>query len=253
MKPIRIILVRHGESLGNVDKSVYNEMPDWAVPLTDKGKEQAATVADKILALMQKEDLKDKMAVQHDPMPLGAWVYSSEWVRAVQTAAPFVEKATSLYLKPSFSDCYKTSIGYREDPRLREQEWGNFQEPEATKALRRERSRFGTFHYRFPEGESGADVYLRVSSFMDTLYRDFEKKECPRNIVIFSHGLTIRIFLMRWFQWSFKEYEKVRNLPNCGTVILERPTICKPCSDYFYKEGMYGKKFVLKSKLKYRA
>jgi broad specificity phosphatase PhoE len=206
-------------------------------------------VADKVVALMQREDLKDKVSVKNDPTPLGAWVYSSEWTRSVQTAAPFVEKAKTIYRKASFCDYYDTSFKYREDPRLREQEWGNFQEPEAIKALRRERSKFGTFHYRFPGGESGADVYLRVSSFMDTLFRDFEKKDCPRNIVIFSHGLTIRIFLMRWFQWSFKEYENIRNLRNCEPIVLERPCIVKPS---LYIKGMYREMFELKSKLRYR-
>ncbi len=41
MKPKKIVLIRHGESLGNVDGSIYESTPDYAVDLTDKGKEQA--------------------------------------------------------------------------------------------------------------------------------------------------------------------------------------------------------------------
>ena len=33
--------MRHGESLGNVDDSAYVTTPDWQVPLTEKGKQQA--------------------------------------------------------------------------------------------------------------------------------------------------------------------------------------------------------------------
>ena len=39
--PKRIILVRHGESLGNVDEGAYADTPDWSIPLTDEGKLQA--------------------------------------------------------------------------------------------------------------------------------------------------------------------------------------------------------------------
>ncbi len=32
MKPKRILLARHGESVGNVDKSAYARIPDYAFP-----------------------------------------------------------------------------------------------------------------------------------------------------------------------------------------------------------------------------
>lgn len=34
-----------------------------------------------------------------------------------------------------------------------------------------ERSEFGRFYYRFPQGEAGLDVYDRVSLFIGTLFR----------------------------------------------------------------------------------
>jgi hypothetical protein len=36
--PFRIIIVRHGESEGNVDESAYARLPDWQINLTDKGR-----------------------------------------------------------------------------------------------------------------------------------------------------------------------------------------------------------------------
>ena len=41
MKPKRIILVRHGESEGNVCRAVYGEKPDYALLLTPDGEAQA--------------------------------------------------------------------------------------------------------------------------------------------------------------------------------------------------------------------
>ena len=46
------------------------------------------------------------------------------------------------------------------EPRVREQEFGNLQGDEF-KAFRAEQMRVGRFFYRFPTGESGADVYGR--------------------------------------------------------------------------------------------
>ena len=38
--PKRIILVRHGESMGNVDETIYSRVPDPQIRLTDRGREQ---------------------------------------------------------------------------------------------------------------------------------------------------------------------------------------------------------------------
>ena len=37
MKPQRIILIRHGESEGNINKEIYTQKPDYALYLTNKG------------------------------------------------------------------------------------------------------------------------------------------------------------------------------------------------------------------------
>ena len=40
-RPKRLFLVRHGESLGNVDPTAYARIPDNQIPLTEEGKSQA--------------------------------------------------------------------------------------------------------------------------------------------------------------------------------------------------------------------
>jgi broad specificity phosphatase PhoE len=55
-------------------------------------------------------------------------------------------------------------IGIREEPRICEQQFGNFQNLEQVRRAKEERHKFGHFFYRFPNGESGLDVYNRVSS-----------------------------------------------------------------------------------------
>ena len=41
-----------------------------------------------------------------------------------------------------------------------------------------ERLRFGRFFYRFPNGESGADVYDRMTIFEDHMVRDINAGRC---------------------------------------------------------------------------
>jgi broad specificity phosphatase PhoE len=44
-RPQRIIWIRHGESQGNTDKSLYETVPDNKIELTEKGIQQAITAA----------------------------------------------------------------------------------------------------------------------------------------------------------------------------------------------------------------
>lgn len=40
-QPLRVLLVRHGEAEGNVDRTVFTRVPDHAIPLTESGREMA--------------------------------------------------------------------------------------------------------------------------------------------------------------------------------------------------------------------
>ena len=88
-------------------------------------------------------------------------------------------------------------------------------------AVDQDRDAYGTFYFRVPDGESAADVFDRVSDFFSTLFRDFEKPNFPQNAVMVTHGMTIRLFLMRWFHYTVEEFERLANLENCAIVSLE--------------------------------
>lgn len=109
-----------------------------------------------------------------------------------------------------------------EDPRIRELDWGHLRHPDDNEEIIKERNNFSTFYYRIPDGESGADVYDRVSTFLETIYRDFSKSDYPENCLIVTHGMTLRLFLMRWFHWSVDEFENLRNPSNCQVVVMKR-------------------------------
>ncbi len=195
MRPKRIILVRHGESEGNFDRLRYHTIQDFALKLTPAGIQQAMQAGIKIKELLENEKVH---------------VYSSPYFRT---------RETFQHIRESIE---KNIVKAIEDPRIREQDWGHLRHPDDNKEIIEERDNFSVFYYRIPDGESGADVYDRVSSFFDTLHRDFEKTDFPENVLIVSHGLTMRLFLMRWFHWSVEEFESLHNPKNCQIVVMEK-------------------------------
>jgi broad specificity phosphatase PhoE len=105
-----------------------------------------------------------------------------------------------------------------------------------------ERDSYGHFYYRFDGGESCADVYDRVSDFMGTMHRDFQKKDFPRNVIIVTHGMTMRLFLMRWFHASVEEFEQWGNPKNCEYYLLklmdnEKYELVTPLSKHIIKHS----------------
>jgi broad specificity phosphatase PhoE len=52
MKPRRIILIRHGKSEGNASRKVYLTTPDYAIKLTDEGKQQAIDAGKQIASII---------------------------------------------------------------------------------------------------------------------------------------------------------------------------------------------------------
>ncbi len=190
MKPSHIILVRHGESEGNVDKNLYLQKPDYAYDLTEKGKQQARACGIELAAKYGGP----------------AAFYVSPYWRTRRTY-----EGISQSIK---------AVKHYEDPRIREQEWGTNFHPK-TDNLENERDTFGHFYFRIPNGESCADVYDRVSDFLGTLWRDFEKYDYPTVSIIVTHGMTIRLFLMRFFHWTVEQFEIVANPANCGYYVLE--------------------------------
>lgn len=41
------------------------------------------------------------------------------------------------------------------------------------------------------------------------------------NLVIVSHGLTLRVFLMRWYKWTVEQFEGLNNFGNGGMLVMQ--------------------------------
>ncbi|XP_010550965.1 PREDICTED: phosphoglycerate mutase-like protein AT74 [Tarenaya hassleriana] len=205
--PKRIILVRHGESEGNLDTAAYTRTPDNKIPLTECGRVQAREAGARLHALISSN------------------ASSPEW-RLFFYVSPY-ERTRSTLREIGRSFSRRRVIGVREECRIREQDFGNFQVQERMRATKMARERFGRFFYRFPEGESAADVFDRVSSFLESLWRDIDMNRLhidpthELNLVIVSHGLTSRVFLMKWFKWTVEQFEGLNNPGNSEIRVME--------------------------------
>jgi broad specificity phosphatase PhoE len=195
MKPKRIILLRHGESEGNTDRTIYASKPDHAIALTPCGCTQAARIGESLGDLLQSETLR---------------VYLSPYTRVKQTYAE-----VDRHLKCS-------SIEIIEDPRIRDLDWGCFNDEATRLRVETEKEEYGKFYFRVPNGESAADAFNRVSDFMGTLHRGFSKEIYPENCLVVTHSIIMRLFAMRWFHASVETYDKMNRPGYCAVALLQK-------------------------------
>lgn len=197
---MHIFLIRHGESVSNTGDNYEKRIPDHLVPLSENGERQAVQNG-KWLAEYCREKNID---LSH------ARIWRSPFLRTRQTCDLFNQ---SLNIRD-----------IREDITLTEQQFGLFDAvPEADWArlypneyaeYKRQCSNLGKFYARLPMGESPFDVAIRIHQFMGTIYRDYEKRGVE-NLFVFTHGTTLRTFLLRWFHYSPEWYQEERNPKNC--------------------------------------
>lgn len=102
-RPRRIILVRHGQSEGNVDESVYTMVPDPKIKLTPKGWEQSEKCGKRIREMIERDGADDWKV----------YFYVSPYLRTLETLRG-LGRAFDL----------GRVAGVREEPRLREQDFG---------------------------------------------------------------------------------------------------------------------------------
>ncbi|KAG5469495.1 hypothetical protein LSCM1_02717 [Leishmania martiniquensis] len=174
--PRRLLLVRHGESVANVNREVYSNTPDWKIPLTALGRQQAYDCGKRLRNIIQDEKL---------------YIYYSPYARTRQTLCE---------IRRSFDE--SQIQGEREDERLREQEMGNYQPLHEMDATWAARNAFGRLYYRFPFGESGADVGDRVSGFFDSLQRESIGLTVPNMNERLAQGTREELGCLGLGRWS---------------------------------------------------
>ena len=192
--PKRIFLVRHSESIGNMNRHLFEKIPDNRIVLTEKGIKQSKELGEKLKKIIKNESIK---------------FYVSPYLRTRQTY---------YYILESFKENKKKTYY---DHRLREQEFGNLFFYDIPTHLMR--LWIGKFYYRFNNGENGADVIQRLHSFYNDLIKKTEfDKEKYDNYVLISHSIVMRLMLKYLTNMTIEDFQQLKTPLNCEFWILEK-------------------------------
>jgi len=200
---MKIILIRHALSALNAKLIKHHDMPNHQIPIVDPdGKNQALAVGKQLGSKFLSE----------------AILYQSPYTRTRQTMAGILEGAG--YDPKAISGPTVFPKIY-EDPRLREVDFG-YGDPEEQKPIREKE---GYFWYRMDGGESAADCFDRVATFLDTMKRQIDRKKghngTQRDVVIVTHGLIIRCFVMRFMHLTVEQFDSTDTPDNCSITTLD--------------------------------
>lgn len=204
-----IYLVRHGQSLANISKEVHATTPDHAIALSDLGKHQATLAGQALAELI-------------DPFIGNVRMWVSPYLRTRQTANQ---------IKNQLDLDSNRTIDVKEDIALCEQQFGLFDGIEdidlptrfpvehAHYALAEKHE--GKFWPRMPMGESRFDVAMRIRSTFAT-FRENAETENVKNLIVVTHGVAMRAFVMGWRNKPYEWFESEKNPGNCDIYRLCR-------------------------------
>jgi hypothetical protein len=108
-----------------------------------------------------------------------------------------------------------SEVTSREDPRLREVDHGYSDVPSQHEMV----AIHGHFYYRYHGGESPADCYDRVSGFLESFVRSIQKSK-SRKALLVTHGLALRVFVMRMFHMTVEQFDAIANPHNCDIITV---------------------------------
>lgn len=197
---MHIFLIRHGESVSNTGENYIKRVPDHLVTLSERGIEQAREQG----AWLAKYCRDTGVDLSH------ARIWRSPFMRTRQTSEEFNK---SLGITDIREDITLTEQQFGLFDAIPYEKWGELY-PNEFAEYERQQANFGKFYARLPLGESPFDVAIRVHQFMGTIRRDYEKHGID-TLFIFTHGTTLRTFLLRYFHYTPEWYHEERNPKNC--------------------------------------
>ncbi|HEY9793306.1 MAG TPA: phosphoglycerate mutase family protein [Candidatus Obscuribacterales bacterium] len=196
-------ICRHAQSMQNTGEIEISQIGDYRIPLSGQGAEDAAAVGRQLATFLRTP---------------GILFYRSPYLRARQTIESILIGAGLVQRGQ------EAMVHVYEDPQLREVEHGynSIEEQEKLRAIH------GSFYYRFAGGESPADCYDRCASFIESMFRQVERKNATR-VFICTHGLTARILVMRFLHLTVEQFELLANPRNCDVItIAPRASLTNP-------------------------
>src|SRR3989344_4227042 len=80
--------------------------------------------------------------------------------------------------------------------------------------VEKERYRTGVLRYKFPDGESGAEMLFRFDLFAKKLKQGMIDKTAS-NILIITHGFGLRVLLKSLLGWTEEYFESLAHPHHC--------------------------------------
>jgi len=206
---IEYLLIRHGESEANVNPELYSTVADHAVRLSSQGEQQAREAGRQV-----KQYFEANYKLNPD------WkcrIWTSTYKRARQTAE-FIKEAAGDWV---------TDI--KENMFLVEQQFGLFEGvdwangsvddlfPQELAHYNKCATFGGRFWARVPMGESRFDVCRRVYHTIQPI-----REDGIEHVIIVSHGVTLRAFVMCFFNKTPEWFEEEPNPTNCSIKLISK-------------------------------
>lgn len=179
-----IFIIRHAQSIEDLDSTLYFTKPDSELVLTNLGHKQIATLSVDLLSHLEQGD---KVAIFSSP--------SKRVSLTVENLIPTLRK-----IDPTLT--------WKESNLLQKQFWGSVNQTNRAR-IEKERYETGVLRFNFPDGEKAIDFLSRTKSFTKTLPLDV------RNIIIITHGFMMRVLLMHLLDWSEDFFDTVAHPLNC--------------------------------------
>ncbi len=202
--PEQLIIVRHGQSAGNIAREFANEAALDRIALDNRD----ADVPLSVLGREQAQALGHWFAERPAERP--QVLLSSPYKRALETAELFRAAGGAL---PDVAICF--------DERLREKEFGILDGLTTSGVANvfpdqaEFRRLLGKFYHRPPGGESWCDVILRLRSVLDTISLHF----AGQRVMIFTHQvvvLCLRYIIENLDEQGILQIDREADVANCA-------------------------------------
>jgi len=212
-KLFRILLVRHAQSLANVDKSILTKMADHVIDISEEGRQQAREAGKQI-----RQYYEGLMATGEFQKGSHVRLWCSPYKRTRETAKIIQEETGQIV------------TDMRENIFFGEQQFGLFEGvpldqistkyPQEYEHFQKCIAFGGRFWARMPLGESRFDVAKRVYDSFGTFHRDAENHSIT-DLIIVTHGVAMRAFVMMWLHLTPEWFETEPNPNNCAVRLLD--------------------------------
>ena len=194
---MKYILVRHGECLHNIQKG--QTIPTPLCPLTDNGEKQSIIAAERI-----------KDIISEIPRIKNIYLYFSPYNRTHYLANEIIKRI----------NCDRIC----EEPLISEIQCGNFfseeqyqkEYPQESELLQKHKNFKCRFWYKFKDGESPFDVYVRLCLFLEKL----KNMEDGVTIVV-SHNITLRVLAMLLLGENIERFDEGKRFSNGEVFVID--------------------------------